>query len=1138
MLPSTALFSAIDCPLLRASRCDRPFCKYKHEEQTPSSSQIANIPCPGGHSLTPVNGTLNSKEDSDACLLELERINKEIETVMGEVEKEKERLTRYQSAHGNGVRSCSEKRPIPREVLPSHQKEKKLKHTKSVVSHSSVSKYVVDHSRPKTDLEYDPCSNYSADLLSNTSMECKTRVFDRVDIEREHNLKRKGDQIKLLSDKDDDDDGDGVLVIDIPPLENDSKQDGPPKRKRKRNQMENSEGVVNVDEDKQKRNRPRRSFTTLQTASSKQTPFQEKRRLKKLCKTANSRGPGSPERDLVIDVSPPESSLEKHTGRCKEPTDSPEKAILLNTADGNRSQERPSKQSGATTKGPQSSESDLLTDTSPVENQEKKQRYPQRSEVTSTATPEPPQRDLVIDAPTLNNEGNLEECAEQCSLATKESLTSDGARTPSLVTDAVATTPFRQPETQLTSSQSGNLEGRRHLLHGEDNAPNMENVLSDISICLNNLRRESEKIGRLQEVSPIPAKKDNLSGPATPAPPVVEASNNPVIQIDSDSEELNYSDLDISDTDPMEECYNIFMEANKSSGSIVQDDTTHLPEVEVKPNQPPSLKKRVAHVAKFEVNKNKAQAYVPLRGAVPQVANPSRIQQCQRRANALTGAVKGGQSFLGANGPQKVYTHPIALPNAVQNSCLNIIPVGATLQLGPNLHLIVPEGSCAMPVTLVPSTVAMSRPMQPLPPPQPSPPPGFTPPKPVATKRKVKTRPEVVAKVPHDTRQRYVNLFVEEFLKTSGTVQDAFEKALAEEKTLYDRSVNKLKYLSVAVNTLKKLKNQNTHSAKASAEGAAQGSRGSVALSTEALVGNGDTTLYEQLKEYILSEQMLRENNFPLKHPEKTGVAVQYGAVKKAISDPLKRICCRCGSTFSVSQTGKHTRKEECTYHYGKVIENKVPGGVETRYSCCESAVGTSGCQVFKLHVHDSVSLQGFVSTLPPPSPGATCPGVYALDCETCFTTQGVELVRVSVVSSSLQVIYDTFVWPENDLIDLNTRFSGVSEDDVKGCSVSLRDVQAALLSFVNEDTILIGHGLENDLCALKLLHRTVVDTSVVFPHRLGLPHRRELHSLTADHLRRIIQDSAEGHDSREDAKACMELILWRVKEDAKVRRW
>lgn len=49
------------------------------------------------------------------------------------------------------------------------------------------------------------------------------------------------------------------------------------------------------------------------------------------------------------------------------------------------------------------------------------------------------------------------------------------------------------------------------------------------------------------------------------------------------------------------------------------------------------------------------------------------------------------------------------------------------------------------------------------------------------------------------------------------------------------------------------------------------------------------------------------------------------------------------------------------------------------------------------------------------------------------------------------------------------SRFSGISEEDVKGNRTSLREVQETLLSFVSADTVLIGHGLETDLCVLKV---------------------------------------------------------------------
>lgn len=45
---------------------------------------------------------------------------------------------------------------------------------------------------------------------------------------------------------------------------------------------------------------------------------------------------------------------------------------------------------------------------------------------------------------------------------------------------------------------------------------------------------------------------------------------------------------------------------------------------------------------------------------------------------------------------------------------------------------------------------------------------------------------------------------------------------------------------------------------------------------------------------------------------------------------------------------------------------------------------------------------------------------------------------------------------------------------------------------------------------SLQLIHSSVVDTAIVFPHRLGLPYKRALKNLMADHLKRIIQDNGE----------------------------
>ncbi|KAL8203063.1 UNVERIFIED_CONTAM: hypothetical protein K2H54_038105 [Gekko kuhli] len=274
--------------------------------------------------------------------------------------------------------------------------------------------------------------------------------------------------------------------------------------------------------------------------------------------------------------------------------------------------------------------------------------------------------------------------------------------------------------------------------------------------------------------------------------------------------------------------------------------------------------------------------------------------------------------------------------------------------------------------------------------------------------------------------------------------------ALAEEKAIYDRCGSKNMYLNIAVNTLKKLRNHGS-------------------MSSDDFTG---IVLYKLLKDYALTEEQLKENGYPEPNPEKPSSAVLCsGHVKPAVYD--------------------------------------FPGGLETRYSCCEGVVGSPGCQVAKLHVHDGrrENIDGFVKTFIKPPPLGGNNGVFALDCEMCYTTRGLELSRVTVVDPSLQVVYDTVVKPDNEIIDYNNRFSGVSAEDMETTGTSIRNVQAVLLNLFSADTVLIGHGLESDLFALKLFHSNVVDTSVVFPHRLGFPHKRALRNLIADYLRRIIQD-------------------------------
>lgn len=656
-------------------------------------------------------------------------------------------------------------------------------------------------------------------------------------------------------------------------------------------------------------------------------------------------------------------------------------------------------------------------------------------------------------------------------------------------------------------------------------------------------------------------KRLKAAPPASPAPPSPLSSSSSSGASQCAEEGVGYSalekELDL-DVDPMEECLRIFNESTsvktEDKGRLARQPPKEKAEEETHAGLTtlfPGQKRRVSHLSKPG-----KEAEAPKRTPVAPPARPPTAQEvCYRRAQQ---AQRDSASWLQAvpRPTERLSSVHISAPGEkrriahVPNPRLAAPPTGAKRALpasgsqvshGPEpgsqpLKTRTLSGMASKTTTTVtPKRMAHSPSLQSLK-------------KPVIPK-------EFGGKVPTVVRQRYLNLFIEECLKFCSSNQEAIEKALNEEKVAYDRSPSKNIYLNVAVNTLKKLRglvpNAVPNLSKASSRrvvshevvlGGKLAAKTSFSLSrpssprVEELKG---TALYSRLREYLLTPEQLKENGYPFPHPERPGGAVIFTAEEKKPKDPSCRICCRCGTEYLVSSSGRCVRNEECYYHWGRLRRNRVAGGWETQYMCCSAAVGSVGCQVAKQHVQDGrkENLEGFVRTFQKELPEDAHAGVFALDCEMSYTTYGLELTRVTVVDTDMQVVYDTFVKPDNAVVDYNTRFSGVTEADLVDTSITLRDVQAVLLSMFSADTILIGHSLESDLLALKVIHGTVVDTSVLFPHRLGLPYKRSLRNLMADYLRQIIQDNVDGHSSSEDASACMHLVIWKIREDAKTKR-
>ncbi|KAF2278741.1 uncharacterized protein EI97DRAFT_492426 [Westerdykella ornata] len=278
-------------------------------------------------------------------------------------------------------------------------------------------------------------------------------------------------------------------------------------------------------------------------------------------------------------------------------------------------------------------------------------------------------------------------------------------------------------------------------------------------------------------------------------------------------------------------------------------------------------------------------------------------------------------------------------------------------------------------------------------------------------------------------------------------------------------------------------------------------------------------------------------------------------------------VCDRCGTRFQVfpdrrKEDGALTSGGKCVHHWGRKTFPRKKKGEESRWTCCNEPIGSPGCTTADTHVfvikeqpNRLATIMPFIRT--PDNPDVDPDTVIEADCEMGYTTHGLELLRLTALSwPSHKPILDVLVRPIGHILDLNTRFSGVTAEqyfnakpyDPKDPTIDPKDLrivdspQAArdlFLSYIAPSTPLIGHALDNDLNVLRIIHPTVIDTVCLFPHTGGLPYRNGLRSLAKTHLNMTIQQAgAAGHNSHEDAKAAGELVRFKVAEEwKKIRR-
>ena len=101
----------------------------------------------------------------------------------------------------------------------------------------------------------------------------------------------------------------------------------------------------------------------------------------------------------------------------------------------------------------------------------------------------------------------------------------------------------------------------------------------------------------------------------------------------------------------------------------------------------------------------------------------------------------------------------------------------------------------------------------------------------------------------------------------------------------------------------------------------------------------------------------------------------------------------------------------------------------------------------------------------------------------------GSELARATLIRfeptgsdpEGYAVVFDVLVRPARPVLDYKTKYSGVTATMLEGVTTRIEAVQLAVVSIVRRDDILVGHSLENDLRALRVVHERVIDTALLF---------------------------------------------------------
>lgn len=416
------------------------------------------------------------------------------------------------------------------------------------------------------------------------------------------------------------------------------------------------------------------------------------------------------------------------------------------------------------------------------------------------------------------------------------------------------------------------------------------------------------------------------------------------------------------------------------------------------------------------------------------------------------------------------------------------------------------------------------------------------------------------APVRQDERQHYLRLLHEQYISCNQLHSDGASgselvaKAVQRELAIAKTTKSKMEYQHSLKKLMFSLKKYGTEDGKqrtatssvpvptASASASDSQSVSATPKSTPASASTLPLNYLQELPELCVPLQRLKRHGYVVDVP--TFPSAEYTL-------PRSVECSRCGVRFNVAEIAKEV---SCSFHPGKLQTTtynnlnkgkKVYGTDYTNraYSCCSEIKGQSnGCKksshhAYKYNAAIDLHLSKPFQKINSLRKALNIKGdsraqllrrekikAVGVDCEMCYTDKGFEMMKLSIVDFKTEKkLVDSIVHPDGELIiDLNSHVSGVSE--IPHNALTFDEAMVKLAQLTDEDTIIVGHGLENDLNVLRLIYPRIVDTAILFSENQVDARRKDpLKKLAWSFLSENIQ--GKEHDSLEDAIVPIRIV-------------